>query len=400
MPVVEKQIIQDVSKMTVGQVKTAYKQLAAEYKKISEDTLYCHHCGKFHPKTSYYKSAKTASGVIPICKACLYTMATNYDSKTKTHNVTQESIMLALRMADLPYIYTLYESCLTDAESEMSTKTEASIWTTMIRMLQSLPQYAGLGWESSEFKSEHDDLDNANCNKSSLNNELVETYAANKRTVISALGYDPFSTASDTDKPLMYSKLAGLLDESTNEDEVKLGACVEITHSFNQAEKYNSVINELQQTAHSCAKNAGLIKTLAETKNKIFTSMLALAKENGITINSSNKNTKGANTWTGTIKEMKEMKLREAEVNAFDVGTAAGMRQVAELSIGAILKQISLDENDYTEMIKTQREIIDDINDKLLAAEEEARLFKRENKDLKDFLRDKKLIDNNGEVIL
>ena len=38
-------------------------------------------------------------------------------------------------------------------------------------------------------------------------------YKTNKRTVISALGYDPFESAADADKPLMYGKLVGFLDE-------------------------------------------------------------------------------------------------------------------------------------------------------------------------------------------
>ena len=100
------------------------------------------------------------------------------------------------------------------------------------------------------------------------------------------------------------------------------------------------------------------------------------------------------------VKELKEMKLREQEVNAFDIGTSQGMLQVAEASTAAIMKQLALDENDYTEMISTQRQKLLELENKCDAAIEEARILRRENDDLKNFLRDKKLIDENDEVIV
>lgn len=144
----------------------------------------------------------------------------------------------------------------------------------------------------------------------------------------------------------MYGKLVGFLDESTQDDELKLGACVEIVHSLNQSEKINTVINALQKTPESIIKNSATIKALEATKKDIMKTTLDLARDNGISIKHSNHNTKGANTWTGKVKELKEMKLREQEVNAFDIGTSQGMLQVAEASTAAIMKQLALDENE------------------------------------------------------
>ena len=61
--------------------------------------------------------------------------------------------------------------------------------------------------------------------------------------------------------------------------------------------------------------------------------------------------------------------------------------------------KIALDENDYTEMIATQREELAELQNKLSAAEEEARIYRRENNDLKDYMRDKGLIDDNDKII-
>ena len=64
------------------------------------------------------------------------------------------------------------------------------------------------------------------------------------------------------------------------------------------------------------------------------------------------------------------------------------------------MKQLALDENDYTEMISTQRQKVLELENKCDAAVEEARILRRENDDLKNFLRDKKSIDENDEVIV
>ena len=46
-------------------------------------------------------------------------------------------------------------------------------------------------------------------------------------------------------------------------------------------------------------------------------------------------------------KKLKDLNLREAENNGFDVGTCRGMQQVMDLSNASILKQLSLDESEY-----------------------------------------------------
>ena len=80
------------------------------------------------------------------------------------------------------------------------------------------------------------------------------------------------------------------------------------------------------------------------------------------------------------------MNLREAEVNAFDIGTAEGMRQVADISNASIMKQIRLDENDYTDMLTQQRELITKLQARADENEELARILLRENQDLKKYI--------------
>lgn len=396
MPLEEKPIIVDVSKISIKECRNAYWDLAHRYQKIITG-MYCHHCGKFKTKDEFYLDIHNASGRTNVCKKCAYDVAIQTDPKTNEEIVTRESIIAALRMLDKPFIEAAYIAAIAESTNNTNTSIKKNAWTAMIKNISSLQQYRGMTFADSDFGEETKVTEVKRTED--YDDETVSMFEKNKKFVINALGYDPFTSASLDDQPLMYSMLAGMLDESTNEDSVKRGACVEIVQCFNQCEKINLVINQLQSDIKNVTKNSSTIRSLETTKKDTFNSMLALAKENGITINSSAKTTKGANTWTGIVKEMKEMNLRESEVNAFDIETSKGMAQVADLSAKAILNNISLDENDYTDMIKMQKEMLDDRTAKCEAAEEELRILKRENNDLKSFLRSKKLINSNDEVI-
>ena len=112
-----------------------------------------------------------------------------------------------------------------------------------------------------------------------------------------------------------------------------------------------------------------------------------------------NKNAvKGENTWTGKMRKLRDMNLRAAECNAFDIETAKGMQQVAEISDAAILKALALDESDYTDMIAEQRKIISDLKRRTAVAEEKARLLLRENLDMKEYMTQKHLPFEQFEV--
>ena len=54
------------------------------------------------------------------------------------------------------------------------------------------------------------------------------------------------------------------------------------------------------------------------------------------------------------------MDLREAEVNGFDIGTCRGMQQVLEISDASIMKQLSLDESEWSDLVADQRKLLVD----------------------------------------
>ena len=358
----------------------------------------CNMCGKLKDASEFYKSTDPlcTTGVTRICKICAAKLAYSEDLKGNKKAPDEQSVQLALRYLDKPFFQKLYDESILEAANTMSGRPKNNTWTSYIKNI-SMPQYNTLTWKDGDCGNSSTLLPSIGSVDNS--DEVKKMYKTNKRTVISALGYDPFESAADADKPLMYGKLVGFLDESTQDDELKLGACVEIVHSLNQSEKINTVINALQKTPESIIKNSATIKALEATKKDIMKTTLDLARDNGISIKHSNRNTKGAHTLTGKLKMLKQSDLRSKEMNLFDINTAEGMKQVAELSFEAIMKQINPDENDFAEMVRTQAEMIKELQNKCDVAEEEARIYRRENNDLKEFLQEKKLINESGEVI-
>lgn len=365
---------------------------------IGKTKFTCNMCGELKDASKFYKNTDPlcTTGVTRICKKCAEKLAYSEDLNGNRKAPDEQSVQLALRYLDKPFYQKLYDSSILEAANTMSGKTKNNTWTSYIKNI-SMNQYNTYTWKDGDCGSGTALLPSVGSVDNS--DEVKKMYKTNKRTVISALGYDPFESAADADKPLMYGKLVGFLDESTQDDELKLGACVEIVHSLNQSEKINTVINALQKTPESIIKNSATIKALEATKKDIMKTTLDLARDNGISIKHSNRNTKGAHTLTGKLKMLKQSDLRSKEMNLFDINTADGMKQVAEMSFEAIMKQINPDENDFAEMVRTQAEMIKDLQNRCDVAEEEARVYRRENNDLKEFLQEKGLINKSGEVI-
>ena len=137
----------------------------------------------------------------------------------------------------------------------------------------------------------------------------------------------------------------------------------------------------------------GEIKSLLDAKQKISATISTLAEQSCLSLKHNKNASKGENTWTGKIKKLKEMDLREAEVNGFDIGTCRGMQQVLEMSDASIMKQLRLDESEWSDMVADQRKMIVDLQNERDVYKEVNRILLRENLDLRDVLEDNNLLD-------
>jgi hypothetical protein len=206
-------------------------------------------------------------------------------------------------------------------------------------------------------------------------NQIIDS-DKNKLDVLRMLNYDPFEGENETDKRQLYNLLVDFLDESTLEDSFKLSAVIQIVKGFNQIDKINQGLALITSDINNLSSQVGGIKSLIDAKEKMMRAILNFAKDNGISENYSNNKSKGAGTLSGIIKQLQERGFTEADVNLFDVETAQGLKQVADISNESILKQLQFDENDYTDMITQQRELINELETRLKVCEEENRKLK------------------------
>lgn len=401
MPKIEKEIVvEDYKSLTLTQLKKEYAKLLGIYKKIV-DGAYCHHCGRFLPKTSFYMDIHNVSGVTDCCKKCAYTVATNLNEKTKEMNVTRESIINACRMLNKPFIESLYDSSVAESENTITGKAKSNPWTSYIKNVQSLTQYYGMVYEDSDiFKGTLNIDDKKDVQERSKTEEIIEQYKLNKKDVIKAIGYDPFENYPiEEDKPILYAQLNSFIDDETKNDGMKMGAVIQIVKKLNQAEKLNDQIDLYISDTKKAAENMGLIDKMASSSKKLMDVANALAKDNGLSVNFNNNKSKGANTLSGKIKKLTEIGLRDAKINSFDIGTCQGMMQVAEISEAARHKQIGYDENIAQEIKDIKVELVERLTKERDKAVEDYRKLLMENKDLKDFLLYKGLVNENYEVI-
>jgi hypothetical protein len=333
-----------------------------------KECLKCNKSKRFKEDFYLSSSPNHADNKYPVCKTCI-------QASLKLNNpLSQEaidSVKTVLLEMNRPFLYTQWISSAEEAD-----RTKKNVFGLYYKSV--ILNYKAYTWLDSEF--EFDETPST----SNLGTEIIEnpniTVIDNrsKDDVLRLLGYDPFEYEAKEDQPLLYNSLVDMLDESTLEDGFKLQASIEIVKGFNQNDKINRAISNITSDINKLATNAGGIKSLIDSKKNILASLLKLAEDNGISVKHNNQKSKGAGTLSGIIKTLQEKGFEEGEVNLFDIETAQGIRQVADLSNQSIVAQLQFDENDYTAMLMEQREIIQELDSKVNKLEEENRLLKKE----------------------
>lgn len=393
-------------KLTAAQLRKKVEDLEAKVQSLKEGA-WCCLCDTHKARDKFYVSTDplNQSGVTPICKDCAKKLALKIGKDKVEHEPDRESVQLALRYLNKPFLEDLWDSSVLESENLASGKVKSNPWVAYVKNV-AMGQYNGLGYMDGDIyhiptTTETTETSTLEAETSKINAEILESFTQNKKDTIRLLGYDPFQKEAPSDQPYLYASLIGYLDasEDANEDRLKTSSSIEIVKNFSHIEKINDVITTLMADVKNMEKNISTIKNLEDTKNKITASVLSLARDNGISLKHSVNASKGENTWTGKVRKMKEMNLMEAETNLYDVEYSAGLRQVAEISDAAIVKQIRLDENDYNDMIVQQRELINKYKKSADDNEEKARVLLRENYDLKALLAEHHIElvgDNNG----
>ena len=301
----------------------------------------------------------------------------------------------------------LWDSSVIESENLASGKVKSNPWVAYVKNV-AMGQYNGLGYMDgdsatfAETKTEQIEASQKDNNQTARekNQEILEQYKMNRRDIIHSIGYDPFENYPvEEDKPILYAQLNSFIDDETKNDGMKMGAVIQIVKKLNQAEKLNDQIDKYISDTSRAADNMPLIDKMASSSQKLMNVATTLAKDNGISVNFNNNKSKGANTLSGKFKKLVEIGLREGKINSFDVGTCQGMMQVAEISEAARHKQIGYDENIAQEIKDIKVELVERLSKERDQALEDSRKLLMENKDLKDFLLRKGLVNENFEVI-
>lgn len=395
-------------KMTPTQMKKKIEALEEEIRVYKEDTAWCYMCGKPKRKEKGFyinTDPKVKSRCSPICRDCAKKIAMRTDKNGDEHEPTRESIIEALRYLNKPFLENVYVSSVQESENPITSKGKNSSWATYIKNI-AMQQYSNKLFKDSDFFKEkiiyEDEKTPADVIKGKESQDNYEGFEKNKADVIRLIGYDPFEQEALSDQPFLYSQLIGLLDssEDANDDMMRTASAISIVRAFLQQSKIDNAIATYMSDVQKLRTNSATIKTLQASKKDLTAIIKDLAAESCISLKNNKNAKKGENTWTGKIRKIKEMNLREGEVNGFDIGTCRGMRQVMDMSNASILKQLRLDESEYSDMLAEQREMITKLRDDLDNYKEISRILLRENIDLKDYMEEHDLIKPDNLVDL
>jgi hypothetical protein len=347
---------------------------------------------------------------VPICKECVINSSLNEDK-----SINELELNKILRKIDKPYYKDLLESAknrfikehsyVNENEAKFYGKEILQAYFTLVAMRQDRDR----SYEDSEkdgfihltsnttksvkqkIAKKYSDINNTNNDA----DEFVDTQKdiiwsdkdiQNMNYVISTLGYDPFIDIGleESDKKYSYNILAGYCDtDGISEDGHKMQGVIEMTLLYCQCRRITEAMNlELTKKDIDDAK----LQKLTSSKTALLSSIATIAKDNNIASNYNKNSKQGQSALTSKMKEMAENDFELIKVNLFDIKTAAAFKQIADLSNQSILDQLTLDNNDYVEIIKEQREMIQKF-------EIELDIFKEENRNLKN-----KIIDiENGK---
>ena len=385
------------NKLTAVQAREKVDELQAKLDKF-EGTSFCLKC-KTHKdrEKGFYINTDPMYGettCTPICRECARKIALRVDKNGEEHEPTKESVITALKYLQKPFLNTVWNASVQESENLIAGKVKSNVWTAYIKNIQ-MVNYVGMNFFDSDFYKEKvvydDEKNETEVVDTHMGQDTYDSYIKNKEDVVRLLSYDPFEKEDIADQPFLYSQLLGLLDssEDANEDMMRTSSAISIVRGFLQQAKIDDTVSKLMCDISKIESNSATIKSLQESKAKITSVITSLAQDSCISLKHNKNAKKGENTWTGKIKKIKELNLREGEVNGFDMETCKAMRQVMDLSNASIMKTLNLDESEWSDMVAEQRKMIGDLQYQLDKYIEISRILLRENLDIKDYLKDK-----------
>lgn len=354
---------------------------------VGTEFFTCQHCGEVKRKDAFYSTTvpRYGRGIVSICKKCAEEIALPTVNGTQ-QEPTKTSVDNALFYLDKPMLDSVWDSSVAEAA-----KGSGNAFGWYMKNI-AMPQWYTYSYKNSDgYTGGMLTLDSMVDDALPKNQEIIEQFDKNKADTLRLLGYLPFEKEKISDQPFLYSQLIGFLDasEEGNDDMMRISSIVSIVRGFLQANNIDDQVAQLSADPNNAAKNISIIRALQQMKNQIMQGITKLAEQSCISLKNSKHSVRGENTWTGKLKKLEDLKIREYDVNGYDIETCKGMKQVADISMSAILKSLHLDESEYSDMIAQQTEKIYELESQKAGYEEAARILLKENLDLRDLLEEK-----------
>lgn len=391
------------TKLTVAQLKKKVETQEEKIKLLKEGA-WCYMCDTHKARDKFYVSTDpmNKSGLTPICKDCARKIALKIGKDKVEHEPDKNSVIETMRYLNKPFLSKLWDASIQESENLASGKVRSNGYYSYVKNV-AMGQYNTMTFKDSDIFDNHAVEDEAP-KEQTTEEELIESHAGldtydsflkNKNDVIRLLSYDPFEKEDIADQPFLYSQLLGLLDssEDANEDMMRTSSAISIVRGFLQQSKIDDTISKLMCDISNIERNSATIKSLQESKGKITSVITSLAQDSCISLKHNKNAKKGENTWTGKIKKIKSLNLRSGEVNGFDIDTCRGMQQVQEISDASIMKQLALDESEWSDMVSEMRVVNTGLRKEKDAYQEINRILLRENLDLRDTLKENNLLN-------
>lgn len=378
----------------------------ANKQKGTKECSFCHNKKKL---TDFYISKSPLFSVderVPVCKDCVINEALNEDG-----TINEIELNKILKKIDRPYYKDLIESAITGFKNEHSYIEDDDIIYYGKEILQRYFRLIAMRQDrdKSYEDSEKDNFIHPTSNTpKSTKERIAKKYAditenkdkqqvsqkpdseikwtkedkQNMKYVISKLGYDPFESVGldDFDRKYCFNLLSGYFDTpGILEDGHKKQCVIEITMSYCQCRK---ITDELNIELSKSDSNEKRITSLTSAKSSLLSSIATIAKDNNISSNYNKNSSQGLDSISSMMKEMEKNGFEEIRVNLFDIKTSEAFKQIDEISNQNIANQLTLDTNEYSDIVKEQREMIKSFESELEQLKEENRNLKNKVIDL------------------
>ncbi|MEG2380702.1 MAG: hypothetical protein RSB38_03275 [Oscillospiraceae bacterium] len=349
--------------------KTSSKTAAAKKKK-EKPHYTCMCCLEDKVETDFYKSLHTrvwnySNKRVLVCKACMDSLMSEYSARYGEQN----ALIVCCALLDIPFYGAAYKAVI-----EKNSNFTIGMYTRMLNG----SQYKQHTFANTLIDGELSKREEIVRHEQETGTKWSVKDKQNKNYVTSIIGYDPFDDMGMTeyDRKYCFNILSSYCDtDDIRDDGHKIQSVIELTQLQLQCKKINELFNsELM----SSSPDETTIKNLSGAKSTLLASISKIAQDNNINSGSNGTSKQGKSAISCKMKDMLEDGFDAVKVSLYDINTSAAMKQIADLSNQSIMEQLTWDANEYTQMIKEQRETLLSLREIVDRLMEENRILKNQ----------------------